>query len=96
MKIILLKKTVNELKFKIEGEGHSFCNVLRKVLLDEKAVEFVGYDVSHPLTAHPVIYLRTMGRRKPEKVLLNAAKRLGNTTEEFRNAFLKAIKSEKT
>lgn len=96
MKIILLKKTVNELKFKIEGEGHSFCNALRKVLLDDKAVKFVGYNVSHPLTAHPIIYLRTTGRRKPERVLINAAKGLGNTTEEFRDGFLKAMKSEKT
>lgn len=96
MKIFILKKTVNELKFKIEGEGHSFCNALRKALLDEKAVEFVGYDISHPLIAHPIFYLRTTGRQKPERILVKAAKRLGDTTEEFRNAFLKAMKTEKT
>ena len=53
MKINILKKTKNELKIEIEGEGHTFCNLLQDALLEDKSVEMAGYDIPHPLQANP-------------------------------------------
>ena len=89
----MLKKTRNELKIEIEGEGHTFCNALQQVLLKDRSVEFAGYNVTHPLVGQPVIYIRVKGKGTPERVLINAAKKLGVKTAEAREAFEKAWKS---
>ena len=88
----ILNKTKNELKIELSGEGHTFCNIIQKTLLKDEKVDLAGYDISHPLTSDPVIYLRTQKRVKPEIVLLNTVKKIHNDSEEFRVAFNKALK----
>ena len=92
MKIKILKKTKNELKIEIDGEGHTFCNVVQKVLLKNKKVDLAGYDIPHPLTANPVVYLRTKTQSKPEIVLRDAVREVQKDAEAFRVAFGKALK----
>ncbi|MDH5447462.1 MAG: DNA-directed RNA polymerase subunit L [Candidatus Bathyarchaeota archaeon] len=92
MKVKILKKTKNELKIEIDGEGHTFCNVVQKALLKNKKVDLAGYNIPHPLTANPVVYLRTKTQSKPEIVLRNAVKEVQKDTEAFRVAFDKALK----
>lgn len=92
MKVTVLKREKNELKIEIKGEGHSFCNALQEVILRDGAVEAAGYDLPHPLVAQPIMYVRTKKQRKPERILMNAAKELGVEAEEFRKAFAKALK----
>jgi len=48
LKINVLKKSGNELKIEIVGSSHGLCNLLAKRLLEDKTVEFAGYDVPHP------------------------------------------------
>jgi DNA-directed RNA polymerase subunit L len=91
MKIKVLMKTGNELKMEIEGEGHSFCNALQKVLLGEEMIETVGYNIAHPLTANPVIHVRTQ-KGRPETALRNGAEKLEKKTKQFNDAFEKALK----
>ncbi len=93
MKVRVLKKESNELKIEIEGEGHTFCNALQKVVLEDDDVEVAGYDVPHPMVSNPTFYVRTKGRRKPETVLEGAAKRLQKRSDEFRVAFEKATEA---
>jgi DNA-directed RNA polymerase subunit L len=93
MKVKILKKTENELKIEIEGEGHTFCNVVQKALLNKEKIDFAGYNVQHPLTSNPIIYLRTKGRTKPEVMLQEAVEEVQKDTEEFRTAFDKALKN---
>ncbi len=94
MKIKVLVKTGNELKMEIEGEGHSFCNALQKVLLGEETIETAGYTIPHPLTANPVIRVRTQ-KGRPETALRNAAEKLQKKTRQFNDAFEKALKEWK-
>ena len=61
MKIKVLTKSENELKIEIEGGSHGICNLLQKRLLEDKTVEFAGYDVPHPLASNPIIYIRMKG-----------------------------------
>ncbi len=92
MKIAILKKTKNELKIEVEGEGHTFCNLLQDALLEDKTVEMAGYDIPHPLVAKPVLHLRTRADRSPERALLKALDRICHTTNEFLQEFEKATR----
>ena len=91
MKMKLLNKARNELKIEID-KGHTFCNVVQKAMLEDERVDLAGYDVPHPLTASPVIYLRTKGRSKPGTVLRDAVKDVKKDIALFRVAFDKALK----
>jgi DNA-directed RNA polymerase subunit L len=91
MKIKVLMKTGNELKMEIEGEGHSFCNALQKLLLGEETIETAGYTIAHPLTANPMIHVRTQ-KGRPETALRNAAEKLEKKTKQFTDAFERALK----
>ena len=58
MKINVLKKSDSELKIELVGGTHGICNLLQKRLLEDKTVDFAGYDVPHPLASSPIIYVR--------------------------------------
>lgn len=92
MKMNILKKTKNELKIEIEGEGHTFCNLLQDALLEDKSVEMAGYDIPHPLQARPILHVRTRADRSPERALLKALDRIGHINDEFLQEFEKATK----
>jgi DNA-directed RNA polymerase subunit L len=86
-----LKKSSQELEVEIEGGTHTFCNLLQKVLLEDIGVEMGGYNLSHPLVANPVVYVRTKGRKKPTVALRKAVERMKNRFESFRNSFGSAL-----
>jgi len=96
MKVKILNKTENELKIEIEKEGHTFCNVVQKALLKDKRVDLAGYNIAHPLTSSPVIYLRTKTKTKPETVLKEAAVDVQKDTAAFRVAFDNALKEQQS
>ena len=87
MKINVLKKQDNELKIEIIGATHGLCNLLQKRLLEDKTVDFAGYDVPHPLASNPTIYVRTKGSAKPEEALVRAVGKV----REANDAFCKAL-----
>lgn len=92
MEIKVLKKTPDELKIEVKGETHTFCNVLHKVLLEDKTIEMAGYDIRHPLISNPTFYIHTKEGRKPETALKDAAKEIQKRTKEFRSCFERALK----
>jgi len=96
LNVKILKKTSDELRIEIEGEGHTFCNVLQKALLEDKTIEMAGYDISHPLVANPIVYVRMKKGRKPEKkpetALREAAAKIKHQTKQFRASLKKALK----
>ncbi len=96
MNIKVLKKTSDELRIEIEGEGHTFCNVLQGALLKDETVEMAGYDIPHPLVANPIVYVRMKEGRKPEKkpetALREAAAKIKHQTKQFRTSLKKALK----
>jgi DNA-directed RNA polymerase subunit L len=82
-----------ELKIEIVGEGHSFCNLLRKTLLEEPTVDFAGYNIDHPLLASPVFILRTK-KRQANVVLREALEKMLARTEEFRKKIAQTAGSQ--
>ena len=95
MKINILNRSKNELKIELEGEGHTFCNSLQEMLLKDDAIEFTGYDISHPLIGKPIFYIRMKNRKKPEKAFVDASKNLVKNLNELNQAFNKALKTKK-
>src|SRR4030065_1044814 len=93
LKINVLKKTDKELKIEIEGSGHGLCNLLQKMLLEERSVDMAGYDIPHPLASNPVIYVRTKGAAKPEEALIKAAEKAREANEAFGKELEKALKA---
>ena len=91
MEVKILKRSGNELKLEIEGEDHTLCSLLEKVLLEDESVDMAGYTIQHPLISNPVIYIRTKGGRKPETALEEAAKKILQNEEEFRTKFNEAL-----
>ncbi len=93
MRIELIKQSPSELKIEIEGEGHTFCNLLQKTLIDDKDVEVAGYDQPHPLIPRPTIYLRAKGDKRVEKLLEKALENIVELTEEFKRKFSEVVKA---
>ncbi len=93
MKIKVLKRTSDELKIEIEGEGHTFCNVLQKALVEDDAIEMAGYNLPHPLISNPIIYVKTKKGLKPETAIRNAVKKMRKQNKEFGKTFEKALKA---
>ena len=92
MRIKVVEKSANELKIEIEGEGHTFCNILQRVILQDITVDLAGYTIPHPLVSNPLVYVRTRGKRKPEKALQNAAKKIKGQNRVFIESFETALK----
>ena len=92
MRVKVLKRTSNELKIEVEEEGHTFCNVLQKALLEDDTIEMAGYDVPHLLVDSAIVYVHTKGKRKPEAAVKEAMKKVVSQSKEFRKSLKKALK----
>jgi len=87
----VIKRTPNELKIEIEGEGHTFSNLLESVLLEDNEVEFAGYNIQHPLISNTIFYIRTKGDKKPEQALKEAIEKIIQREKELSEIFNKAL-----
>jgi len=92
VKVKFLKRTSNELKIEIEGEGHTLCNLLQKALLEDDTIEMAGYNVPHPLVDSAVVYVHTKGKRRPEVAVKEATEKILIRNKDFRKSFKKALK----
>ena len=92
MKIKVLTRSTNELKIEIEGGTHGICNLVQKRLLEDKTVEFAGYDVPHPLASSPIIYVRMKGDTKPEAALIKAVEKVRETNDAFGKELARVLK----
>jgi DNA-directed RNA polymerase subunit L len=93
MKVKILKKADNELKIEIEGSTHGLCNLLTKRLLEDKHVDFAGYDVPHPLAASPIIIIKMKGKAKPEDALLEAVDKVKDSNDAFAKELNRVFKA---
>jgi DNA-directed RNA polymerase subunit L len=93
MKVKILKKEDNALKIEIEGSSHGLCNLIQKRLLEDKRVEFAGYDVPHPLASSPIIYLRMKGKTAPETALIDAVEKVQEANSAFGKELERVLKT---
>ncbi|MFQ6087742.1 MAG: DNA-directed RNA polymerase subunit L [Candidatus Methanofastidiosia archaeon] len=86
MQVKILKKKKNSIEFLLEGEDHSFANLLSKTLHEIEHVTFAAYNIAHPLTdrGKPVLVVKTDGKITPKKAVIEASKRIKKEVHEFR------------
>jgi DNA-directed RNA polymerase subunit L len=94
LKVNVLKRNKGLLKVEVEGEGHSFGNLMQETLLQDKSVDWAGYDQPHPLFRQSIITVRMKSEAQPDKALDRASKKIRADTEEFVEKFSAAIKND--
>jgi len=94
LNVKVLKRSKGLLKVEMEGEGHTFGHLLQEALLEDKSVDWAGYDLPHPLFTKPTVTVRMKGEAAPEKALERAAKKIRQDTEEFIEKFTSTVKAE--
>lgn len=82
------------MKVEVEGEGHTFGHLMQETLLDDKSVDWAGYDQPHPLFRQSIITVRMKGEAQADKALDRASKKIRADTEEFAEKFSSAVKNE--
>ena len=82
--IKILHSTKLELEFKVPGESHSICNVLRKILMEDDEIDYAVYGIDHPLIGEPTITIKAKRTKNPKKALLRASTKLKEQSEEFK------------
>jgi len=92
MEIKVVEDKKNRIVFEVEGEDHTFCNMIKKELWNDNHVKISTYNIDHPMIGKPKMIVETDGDEEPRKALTEAAKRVGKDLEKFRSEFSKEIR----
>jgi DNA-directed RNA polymerase subunit L len=95
VKVNILTKNSELLELTMQGEDHSFPNLLREALMEDEDVEFAAYNIAHPQLAPPKLVIRTNGKKKPDRALLDAIKKVRKKVADFQAVLEKADKTPK-
>ena len=82
MEFKILEESKTKLVFELQGETHTFCNVLKEELQQIKGVNIASYKISHPLVGVPQFHIETKSI-EPRKALKEALASLKKKTEQF-------------
>jgi len=91
MEIKIIEEEKNKMVFELDGEEHTFCNVLKNELWNDSHVKVATYKIDHPLVGKPVMILETDGADL-RKTLISAAKRLQKEVANFKDLAKKNVK----
>jgi DNA-directed RNA polymerase subunit L len=91
MNLKILERTRKSILLEIEGEGHTFANLLRTILHNRKNVEEAAYFIKHPFLSSPQVYLKTNGIEPPMKALKQATLTIVKDAKECRQLLLAAL-----
>ena len=92
MELEVVEKGDGGLLIKIIGEGHTLCNLLRAELYKDENVISASYNIEHPLTEPPKLYVKTKKGKSPKRALADAADRVIGELEDLRKQLQKALK----
>ena len=70
-----------------------FATFWQRRLLEDKTVEFAGYDIPHPLASNPIIYIRMKGAAKPEAALIRAVEKVREANDAFGKELDRVLKA---
>lgn len=87
MEINVLKAEKNELRLEIKDESHTLLNLLQNVLIEDRTVDFAGYDIPHPLIPRAVFYVRMKGDASPQKAVDRALEKIRDEMDLFSKKF---------
>ncbi len=82
MEFKVLEETKTKMVFTLEGESHTFCNLLKEEIRAIKGVELSAYKIDHPLVGIPTFQVETKGV-EPRKVIKEALKNIEKMSKDF-------------
>ncbi|MBN2880731.1 DNA-directed RNA polymerase subunit L [Candidatus Woesearchaeota archaeon] len=91
MEITKIEDKKNKLIFKIEGEGHTFCSILKDELNKVKGVVVASYNQDHPLIGLPKMIIETDGSISPKDALEQAIKATKKDSSDFKKLVEKEL-----
>ncbi|MDO8624748.1 MAG: DNA-directed RNA polymerase subunit L [Candidatus Diapherotrites archaeon] len=91
MEIKVLKNEPNELELVLHGNRHTYPNLLRDRLLQDKSVVFAAYRLNHPLDSDCQVIVKTSGK-SAKTALLDAVKQIDADLADFEKHVKKALK----
>ncbi|MEK6964356.1 MAG: DNA-directed RNA polymerase subunit L [Nanoarchaeota archaeon] len=89
MELNILEHTKKRLVFELKGADHTFCNLLKNELWQDKDVKISTYAINHPLIGNPKLIIETK-ENETEKALTKALDRLEEKNKEFLTSFKRA------
>lgn len=95
LNVKILSKTENEMEVVLEGEDHTLPNMLKEIAMQDSDVEFASYKIDHPKLGAPKLYIRTNGKKKPERVLSDAIKKIRKDITALKEGTSKKSASKK-
>lgn len=90
MELKVVEHDGKKLVLEIPGETVTMTNVLREELWEDKNVKESAHMKEHPYLANPKVLVET-SRGYPQTALKKAANRIIKQTEDFAEAFKKAV-----
>lgn len=91
MELVFTKKEENHVEFLIKGERHTFPNLLRSRLLQDKAIVFASYKLAHPMDDDATFIVKTKGKSAVTAVS-DACKLVQKDLKSFNAAIKESIK----
>ena len=91
MEIKVLEEKGNRFVFQLIGADHTFCNALKKELVNVPNVDLATYAIEHPQIGIPK-FLVEVKKGSPRDALLKAADAVEKANKEFVAAFKKLVK----
>lgn len=92
MELKTIEESDQHMLVEISGESHTFCNLMRKTLHQDKHVKSASYSIEHPLLSEPKLYVKVASGSRPKEVLRNAAKRIADECKDLQTQLLKFLK----
>jgi DNA-directed RNA polymerase subunit L len=90
MDLRVIENLETELSIEIQGEDHTFMNVLKGSLLEVEGVAAATYDMNPEQSGgqtDPIVTVKTDGSIDPLDALQAGAERVEEKTDAFRDAF---------
>ena len=92
MELKAVKESDDVLMLEVKGETVTVTNAIKGELWDDENVKEAAQVKEHPYLAEPKIFVK-VSKGKPATALDKAAERVLKQTEEFSEAFKKALKA---
>ncbi|MDD4354108.1 MAG: RpoL/Rpb11 RNA polymerase subunit family protein [Candidatus Nanoarchaeia archaeon] len=82
MNLSIVNEEKNFIELKFDGDAHSFLNLIKRKLVENKEVLFTGYNKPHPLMVDSLFVLKT-AKADPKKLFKEAVDELITELKEL-------------
>ena len=91
MEVEFTKKSENHIEFTLKGERHTYPNLLKSRLLQDKDVEFASYIQENAADNLAKFVVKT-GKKPAKKAVLDAIAKIDSELDDFSKAIKKSLK----